>query len=755
MTHCFRFALLASAASLLPFSAASANIAPNTPLLAAKGAALAEDSAAEGFAAEGSGAEGSAAGAGDAENDPGRMIIVTGRADEYRTLQSNSATKTDTPLIDVPQTLSITSREQIDDQVFRDIGDVLRYTPGASIGQGEGHRDQVTIRGQNTTADFFIDGLRDDVQYFRSFYNLERVEVLKGSNALIFGRGGGGGVINRVTKTPNAGATFGGAQASIDSFGSFFINGDVNLAIGENAGFRLNAFYEELDNNRDFVDGRRFAVNPTVAAEIGSDTRLLLSYEYVDDDRVVDRGVPSVGGGALGAAVGPVRGLRDTFFGDPDANFATLQAHIVRSRIEHDFADNFTFNATAQYADYDKLYQNLFAVGSDIANGLVTLDGYRDTTTRENFIIQGNFIWQFDTGGISHQLLFGAEYGDQRTDNARLDNVFAANGDDQLEFAFNDPLQIPTFGFTDLSRQRDSDASFLSFYVQDQIDIGEHVKIVAGLRYDRFEIDVVDSIEVANGPADGNDGLLGRVDNEFSPRVGLIYKPQPNISLYASYALSFLPRSGDQFLTLTPTTETLAPEEFENYEIGAKWDVTDGLSFTAAIFRLNRENGVAVDPDDVGNSILTGTRTEGLELQVLGRPLPGWQVNLGYSYLDGEEFGRVVPGAAGPEFANRTLSQVPDHLFSLWNRYDPTDKLGFGLGVTHQSSQFTSISNAVRIPSFTRVDAAVYYDLNDNLQLQVNVENLFDENYFPAAHNDNNISIGEPINARFTVRARF
>lgn len=669
------------------------------------------------------------------------MIIVTG---EYQPPAIISATKTETPLIDVPQSLSVISREQLDDQMLTDIADVMRYTPGASIGQGEGHRDQITIRGQNTTADFFVDGLRDDVQYFRPLYNLERVEILRGSNALIFGRGGGGGVINRVTKTAQFDTIFGGGTASVDTFGSAYLSGDVNLSASDSVAVRLNGYYEALNNHRDFYDGGRWAFNPTASFALGPSTRIEASYEHVDDSRTVDRGVPSLRGE-------PLMGFDNTFFGSPDFNLTQFQGDIVRGRFFHDFSDSLSFNTTVQYADYDKLYQNLYPVGFDDVAGTVSLDGYRDTTQRENFIVQGNLVWEGRTGILGHTLLLGYEYGDQQTGNARNDSFFDASQDDVITFPFSDPLMIPAFGFPVTVRSTQSDAEFLSFYAQEQLEIGQHIIVVGGIRYDRFDIDVIDAIEVADGAGDGNDGFLSRTDTEWSPRVGLIVKPMDNLSLYASFSRSFLPRSGDQFLSLTPTDETLAPERFDNYEIGLKWDPMPQLSLTAAVFRLDRENGTTPDPANPGNSILTGSRTEGFEVQLVGELLPGWQVNAGYSYLDADERGRVV----GAALANRTLAQVPEHMFSLWSRYDVSERFGFGAGVTHQSSQFAAIDNSVRLPGYTRVDAALYYVLSENVELQLNVENLFDEDYFPAAHNNDNISTGEPLNARLTVRVGF
>jgi len=668
-------------------------------------------------------------------------ILVEGR---YLSLDKLNAVKTPTPLVDIPQSLSIVGEAQIAEQAFTNLGDVLRYTPGLSISQGEGHRDAIVIRGNQTTADFFIDGLRDDVQYFRPFYNVEQIEVLRGSNALLFGRGGGGGVINRVMKRPVQGARTAGYQAGADTFGSYTASGDVNAALSDAAAVRLNGFYEELANHRDAFDGRRYALNPTFALDLGERTSVLASYEYVNDERVVDRGVPSVAN--PNGPDRPLTGFDNTFFGSPDDNLTTFEAHILRARVDHTFSEALRGNVTAQYADYDKLYQNLFPVGFDAAG--VTLDGYRDTTERQNLIVQANLVSEFETGPFGHTLLFGAEYGDQDTANARDDTVFAATLDDRITIDFTDPLVIPAFAFSDRARDRRSDVAFASVYLQDQIDLTDALKLVAGFRYDRFDIDVLDLIEVDDGPLDGNDGRLGRVDGEISPRFGLIYKPAETMSVYASYSESFLPRSGDQFLTLSLTTQALDPQVFENIEIGAKWDVTEALSLTGALFRLERDSVTTVDPLDPGNAlILDGTLTRGIELQAVGALTDRWTVNAGFSYLNGEVRG-------GDDDGNRTR-QTPKTMFSAWSRYQASDRLAFGLGLAHQGAMFATEDNTVESPAFTRVDAAVFYDLSEAVRIQVNLENLLNTDYFPDAHSNDNISTGEPINARFTLSGRF
>ncbi len=678
-------------------------------------------------------------------------IIVTGEKEGYVAI-SSAGLKTNTPLLDTPQTVSVVTREQLDDQALQDIGDILRYTPGASIGQGEGNRDQITIRGQNSTADFFVDGIRDDVQYFRPLYNIERVEIHKGPNAMIFGRGGGGGIVNRVTKSPIADRQFGEATASVDSFGAYYLAGDLNLPVGDMAAFRINGLYEEFNNHRNFYDGRRFAINPTFGAELDSDNRILLSYEYVDDNRAVDRGNPAelrAAGDACSFAnpCGPLSGFRDTLFGQPGTNRTTLQAHIVKLRVEHDFSDELTFSSTTQYGDYDKLYRNVYPVdarSNDVrlapVGNSVTLDGYVDTTDRENFITQGNLLWTGDTGALGHSLLLGYEIGQQQSANARRDILFAASNDDQIVVPLTDPVAVPAFTFPAFNRSTRSDLKFLSLYVQDQISIGDHFEIIGGVRFDRFDLDVNDV---------QNSLLLKRADEKFSPRFGAIYKPQENISIYASYAKSFLPRSGDQFLTLSPATASLAPETFENIEFGVKWDLAPALSLTAALFRLDRDDQ-AILLDNQGNTALSGSRTEGLELQLVGKLTEQWQINAGYSYLDGQQRNATTLGGQ-----DLRLFQVPEHMISLWTKYDFTEQFAGGIGVTHQSSQFATNDNSVRIPAFTRVDAALYYDLSEAVQVQLNVENLFDETYYPSVHNNDNISTGEPLNARLTVKFGF
>jgi catecholate siderophore receptor len=670
-----------------------------------------------------------------ATDDDSRTIIVTGQSEGYVASNSVTATKTDTPLLDIPQSINVVTREQLEDQAHHSLSDVLRYVAGTTVGQGEGNRDQITLRGQNTTADFFLDGVRDDVQYYRGIYNIERVEILKGPYALIFGRGGGGGIINRVQKSPKTDIFYAG-QASVNSFGAFDISADLNAPLNDAAAIRLNAVYENLDSHRDFVGGERYAWNPYVAFKLGDGWNLGVSYEYVYDDRTTDRGIPSVATVA-GQPNAPLRGIRDQFFGIPGVNRTKLEAQIGKLRLDGQLAENLQFNGTMLYGDYDKIYDNVFANSpASGPNGTVALAAYSDPTQRTNFIAQGNLVWDIETGPLAHKILVGIEYGDQKSENRRTNGTLS-----NASFNLANPV-FPTVVFNAPARNTVSDVTFFSAYVQDQISIGEHFDIVGGLRYDSFDIDGVDLFPVVDRP-------FARKDTKVSPRLGLIYKPVESVSIYSSFSQSFLPRSGDQFLSLSTTQENLAPEKFTNYEFGAKWDVRPNLNLTLALFQLDRSNATTPDPLNPLATINVGkTTTKGLELAVTGRITPKWQVHGGYSYQDAT--------LAGNDLIR--LGQVPKHQASLWNRYDIGGSIAAGVGIIHQSSQFAAIRTAAtttRLPSFTRVDAALYYDLSDMIEVQVNIENLFDTTYFSDAHNNNNISTGAPINGRFTIRAKF
>lgn len=657
-------------------------------------------------------------------------VTVIGRRPAYTEEATSTATRTDTPLRDVPQAITVITDDVIDDQGMRSMADVVRYVPGVTMGQGEGHRDAPTLRGNSTTADFFVDGVRDDVQYYRDLYNAERIEVLKGSNAMTFGRGGGGGVINRVTRWAND-APAREAALTLGAYDQLRGTIDLGASLNDAAALRLTGVYEETDSYRDFVSLERYGFNPTALFQLGDNTSLRVGYELFRDDRVVDRGVPSQNGR-------PWDGSRSAFFGNPNASYAETEVDLLTARVEHEFSPNVTLRNTTVYGDYYKFYQNIHANSAVNGAGDVTLQGYNADTTRENIFNQTDLIWRANTGSIRHTLLAGFEFGSQGTDNTRSPNFTGLGSVNVSAPTTSVTGTIPT----PLQTNNHVDLGLSAFYLQDQIALNDRWQIIAGVRFDRFDLDF-DDRRAANADYTREDELV-------SPRLGLIYRPIEPLSLYASYSVSYLPQSGDQFASLDATTSQLDPEEFENFELGFKWDVMPQLALTGAIYRLDRTNTRATDPLTL-LTVLTGAqRTEGFELGLSGSISERWQIIGGYSHQDAEITRTTTAAPAG-----RRVPLTPENTFSLWNMVQITPRLGFGLGATHQSESFTSISNAVELPSFTRLDAAITYALTDTIEAQLNIENILDETYWATAHNDNNITPGSPTAARFTLRARF
>ena len=645
-----------------------------------------------------------------------------------------NALKTPVPVLDVPQSVSIITDEDIRKQGFREISDIVRYIPGVNTSQGEGHRDAVVFRGVRSTADFYMDGVRDDVQYYRSLYNLEQVEVLRGPNALLFGRGGTGGIINRVTKKAVVGEDFGSVDVGTDTFGSLDLAFDYNVSGTDDSALRINVHTDSLANHRNFYDGERTGINPTMKFVMSDDTTLDLSYEHIDHERFIDRGVPTINGA-------PDESLIDIVFGTPEINTTTVEATIFRGTLSHVFSDARKGNLTVHKSSFEKMYQNLYASGYD--GTLVTIDGYRDPTERDNLIISGNLVNEIIVGSVKHTILVGAELIDTENNNLRYDTFWSTTSDDNEVFDISRPMDFTVNAegiatsvdfTTSLKSKTRSDIRVTSLYIQDQIDLTDNIKLMIGGRHDSFDITVAD---IKNMTSES------RKDTEFSPRAGLVFKPSEEMSLYWSFSQSFLPRSGEQYKALSATSARLDPDVFESNEVGLKYDISPRLNLTLSYF--NSEQTRAERDNDTGeNSEVRGLTVDGLEVQLKGQLTDRLDVMVGYSSLDGETSSGGEP------------REIPDHTFSLYAKYQVNDKYGWAFGMTRQGESKIKDNNpSLVLPEYTRLDLGAYYKLSNGLELQVNIENLNDELYFPHSHSTHQASVGEPFNARVSVRKQF
>lgn len=675
------------------------------------------------------------------------VIEVQGLPARYGTTTTRTATRTHTPLRDVPQAVSVVSDELIRDQAMTGMADVVRYVPGVGMAQGEGHRDAPIFRGNVSTSDFFVDGVRDDLQYLRDLYNVDRVEVLKGPNSMIFGRGGAGGVINRVTRQANWN-THRMLDVQVGDYNRSRANIDIGQPVNDAATFRVAAMYEDSESFRDEFELERYGINPTVSLRLGENTLATFGYEYFRDERTTDRGVPSFQGEPLSTS-------RRAFFGDADKSDGFVRVESYNAVINHAFGNGITLRNSTRVGNYDKLYQNVYPGAVNAAGTHVALLAYNSATERRNLFNQTDLSFDFDTGRLQHTLLTGFEFGRQETENLRINGVFPGVTSSPC-VAATAPPRVRTdagcvaignanttasvlFPLTFPGPDNSGVAKVAALYVQDQIRLGEHWQAILGARLDRFEVD----FQPRTGRA------LESKDDLFSPRVGLVYKPIEPVSVYASYSQAYVPRAGEQLNSLSLTTENLEPEKFINHELGAKWDILPTLSASAAVYRLDRTN-VAVLVTPTVSQLVKAQRSEGFELELSGDITQAWSVAGGYAYQDAR-ITRAVPGMP----AGTRLAQVPRHSASLWNRYDFTPAWGVGLGVIYRGEVFATTSNTVQLPSFTRVDAAIFHRISPQLQLQVNVENLFDKTYYASAHSNDNIMPGAPRSVYLGARLTF
>ena len=714
----------------------------------------------------------------------GRLGYGPTGVDGYRAANTSSSTKTETSQMDLPQSVSIVTRQQFEDRNSISLGQALSYVPGVTVVLGEGNTDQINIRGQTTTSDFFRDGVRDDAEYYRDLYATENVEVLKGPSALIFGRGNGGGIVNRVMKKATC-EPIRNVEVSTGSFGRKRTTIDFGQAISDQFAARVNALYEQSYSYRNFFALERYGISPTLTWKPQENTFLTVSYEHFYDRRTADRGIPSAGAVFVNEALAypgyPYPTNNWTFYGvgNPsvaDVNYSKAGVNSVDVNFQHKTDFGLEVRSHTVYANYQKRYQNTYAEGplEYIDQGVFELTGYKRETPRTNVFSQNDFIYRFETTPqIKHQWLSGFEFGNQKSYNGI--NFPCFNLDCQTP-SLDTPYFMPTvynpINFANAIQKRNTNLDLAAGYTQDQIEVTKYFDIIAGVRYDRFDLhfkggDVPPIGAIPEAELNENGGTsnaqLNRIDNLWSPRFGLVFKPFEQLSLYGSYTRSYVPLAGDQFVLLTPSLANLAPQGFQNFEAGFKAEIMPRLLFTGALYQLNRSNqpvvATAVD------SVLANTQTNGGELGLTGNVTDLWQVSVGWGHQGNfiQKINSSGVGTVSPNYGvGKDVPFVPKNTFSFWNKYDFSDLLNaragvfsIGAGVIHNAKFFAALDNTVIVPGYTRVDGGLFFKVNERISGQVNIENLLGANYYVSASNNNNIMPGSPRAAYLTLNAKF
>lgn len=633
-------------------------------------------------------------------------VVVTGdRAPSYRVPTAATATKTDTPLRDIPQSIQVVPRQVIQEQQVTRIGDAVRNVSGVTVLQGYGgSTDNYTIRGLAASSNL-RNGFRDDgFLTFTDPANIERVEVLKGPASVLYGQFEPGGVVNYVTKKPLSNPYYAG-ELQIGSYSFYRPSIDLSgpLTPDKSLLYRLNLAYENAGSFRDFVNSEVFVAAPVLTYKIGEATSLTLEYEYVNIDRTFDRGFP---------AEREIFNLPiSRFLGEPSDSYR-LTGNKPSLTVEHRFSPTLRLRSAFTAQIFDAERSNAQARNFRLQPDRRTLRR-RYTVSEEkaeDYGLQTDLIGNFNTGSVKHEVLVGFELSRNSADGVLRRTEFTPI--DIFNPVYGSP--IPTNLNTVFDSDRRSDN--LGIYLQDQIALLPNLKLLVGGRFDFVDFKSEDRLA---------DTTTSRNYNVFSPRVGLVYQPIQPISLYASFSRSFKPN----IAAVTSSGELLEPEKGTQYEVGVKGELLGGrLSATLAAYNITKTNVATTDPNDLDFSIAAGEiKSRGVELDIVGRIAPGWNVIASYAYNNAF----VSEDNTLPEGSR--LVNAPQHSASLWTTYEIQSGglkgLGFGGGLFFVGDREAELPNSISLPSFVRGDATVFYR-RDNYRAALNFKNLFGTRYY-------------------------
>ena len=660
-------------------------------------------------------------------------VVITARHDSYKpeVLQSPSYTA---PLLDVPQTVAVVPEALIREQGATSMREVLRNVPGISMQAGEGGfptGDALTIRGFSARTDFYVDGIRDIGPYQRDPFNLEQVEVSKGASAIMGGRGTTGGAINLVTKTPKLDRFYSGEIGfGTDQYKRFTLdlNQPLNTLGLEGAAFRVNALWTDYTTpNRDWVDNNRWAIAPSLAFGLGTDTRFIFTYLHQQEDNVPDYGLPWVPAGTETAPlVDELKGYDNkvppvsysNWYGYKKRDYQKTTTDIGTFEFEHDVSDTFTIRNITRFgrSTYDA-----YVSAPRFVDPTTTTDVQRSLKTRDqvDWIIADklDLIFEFNTFGLEHKANLGMEYSHEVSENHVTTALPSANADPTDLFNPNSE-DSPTNSTTPNGLNR-SVSNSLGLYFAETIKIHEKFEINGAVRWDHFDTDY-ESLR----PTAANT-YLDRADEMVSWRVAPVFKPFPNGSVYFAYSTSFNPSA--EGLTLSDSTALLDPEETNTMELGTKWEFFDrALAVNAAVFRIEKRNArtPGVLPDDPPTVLEGKQRVTGFELGVAGSITRNWKVYGGYAYMDSE----IVDSNTEAEVGKR-MPNTPQQTFSLWTTYELPWNVTIGGGANYVGSRFNNTTNERKAPDYWRFDGMVSYKITENMTARLNVYNIADEKY--------------------------
>ncbi len=673
------------------------------------------------------------------------LAPVTVRDEREREVMGYQGDKTrigKTPQLtkDIPQSVTIVSEQLMRERNANTFKEALRNVAGLTFNAGEGGRigDNITLRGYSAVGDLFLDGIRDIAQYNRETFNLQQIDILRGSASMLFGRGSTGGIINQVSKVAKP-VDANEVALTVGSFDYKRLTADLNKVLTPDLSLRLNLMDTKTNTFRDGPSQSRQGVAPTLTWGAGTANEVTLAYYYLKDDSTPDYGVPYFHGRPLDVPI-------SRFYGLSNVDYERTQTNIATATWTRLIDNDTSVRTTLRRADYTR---DLRAVAPRlIGNPLSITDETGVNRQRQarggdehTTALQSDFNTKLALAGMEHEILAGVEYLDEKAE--RFTNTGAVpNPATTVGNVNSDPVLPPNFYSSFTRTAFNSYAGrTASFYGQDTIAFAPHWKLMAGARYDNMKADYVRPL-----PA----GPLSRGDSVWSYRSGLMYQPTKLSTYYVSYGSSFNPSA--EAYQLDNRTANTPPEKSRNTELGAKWELLGGdLSLRTALFRSEKTNERNTDVASPNIAVLTGRRhTDGLEFESVGRLSPRWDIfgNVALMRARVDDASADQAGAQG-----KTPVNTPQYTFSLWTTYKVADGWKVGGGLEGVGMRYANATNTIEVPTYKRVDALLEYAVK-SYAVKLNAFNLFNEKYYEGVYTGH-VMPGTPRALQLTLSTRF
>ncbi|MBJ9950066.1 MAG: TonB-dependent siderophore receptor [Pseudomonadota bacterium] len=730
-------------------------------------------------------------------------IKAQATAEQSLKVDQSANTKFVAPLLDTPKSVSVISKKLIEDTQVITLADALRTVPGITLGAGEGgnpNGDRPFIRGYNSESSMYVDGVRNSTSQNREMFAVEQVEVTKGSASAMGGAGTSGGSINMISKVAKKGDFLEGSVAGgTDNYQRITLDGNKDFGNGIAARVAVMGHHNEKAGQDDGAEYKRAGIAPSITFGLDTPTRATLSYYYLKSDDTPDSGVPYNYDVSKKATVGkPVDVKQGIYYGWLDRDFQKQENQSGTLKLEHDLTENLTLSNTAVYSKSKNNY--LWTQPDDsqgnIVNGKVWRRVNTNLTSTDSFTDQLALTGKLNTGAFKHKFNIGAEYSKQDSDrgtNIVTDpNTSKIGGSSSNNNANNACSLTNSNGWcTDLNNPNSHDAwlgkvtanpnvtnitsKTQSVYALDNIEITPQWLLDLGVRWDKFETDMKYNQDSGSGATAIKAGTHYTSDNDFfNYQLGVTFKPAENGSIYLSYATSANPvgvdaGDGSEGISVPGRNTTdeqsrainnLKPEEVKTYEIGTKWDLFDDkLNLTAAIFRTEKENTRALDTDGFTRNI-GETRVDGIELGANGNITNKWAISAGYTYLDSEivdaGFTKNTDGTYSPSSTNgNQVQNVAKNSATLWTTYQVLPQLNLGVGAIAMDKVYGDAANTKFVPGYVRYDAMARYNVNKNVDLQLNLNNLSDKRYFTKAYASHYATEAEGRNAVLSINFKY